>query len=263
MNAVFFSGEQVSSKQFVDKVAQQIPGVLLITDTGDAKGEAQDETKAGGKNNFEGMLYASGPTSQEYDQSPNWRYCANIYKAQTGKVAPNVEAVIPDPQDKSKRLDTYGSISDVCQVLTLFQEIGDKAGPNLNDDTWLNAVNTYGPIRDPGSGQYAVLAHRQVRHERHVPARRVRLVDRSGRRLEGAHAPPEHFRLGNETRHARQAKGPPGEVASPRRRCSREVRNDPQWQQLPEGRPAIPTAWAGSAARISKVFPTGHRRDPT
>ena len=157
VNAVFFSGEQVSSKRFVDKVAQQIPGVLLITDTGDAKGEAQDETKAGGKNNFEGMLYASGPTSQEYDQSPNWKYCADIYKAQTGKVAPNAEAVIPDPQDKSKRLDTYGSISDACQVLTLFQEIGDKAGPNLNDDTWLNAVNTYGPIRDPGSGQYASL----------------------------------------------------------------------------------------------------------
>ena len=157
VNTVVFSGEQVSSKQFVDKVAQQIPGVLLITDTGDAKGEAQDETKAGGKNNFEGMLYASGPTSQEYDQSPNWKYCADIYKTQTGKVAPNVEAVIPDPQDKSKRLDTYGSISDVCQVLTLFQEIGDKAGPYLNDDTWLNVVNTYGPIRDPGSGQYASL----------------------------------------------------------------------------------------------------------
>jgi hypothetical protein len=75
----------------------------------------------------------------------------------TGKTAPNQEAVIPLPGDPSKRLDTYGAISDACQILTLFKEIGDRVGRYLNDANWVQTVNTFGPIRDPGSGQYASL----------------------------------------------------------------------------------------------------------
>jgi hypothetical protein len=108
-------------------------------------------------NSYQGMLYATGPTSAEYDASANWKYCADIYKAQTGKVAPNQEAVIPVPGDPSKRLDTYGSISDACQTTTLLKEIGDKVGQYLNINNWQNVVNTFGPIRDPGGGQFASL----------------------------------------------------------------------------------------------------------
>lgn len=158
VNVVFISGEEVAAKQFVTKIRAAMPNVILITDIGDALGFAQDEVKANvNPNPYEGLLYASGPTSAEYDASPNWSYCAEIYKQMTGNVAPNAEAVIPLPGDPTKRLDTYGSISDACQALTLFKEIGDKAGRYLNDSTWANAVNTYGPIRDPGGGQYASL----------------------------------------------------------------------------------------------------------
>jgi hypothetical protein len=158
VGAVFISGEDVAQKQFVEKIRKAMPDVVLITDIGDSLGAGQDEVKAhANPNPYQGLLYASGPTSAEYDASPNWQYCANIYKQMTGKTAPNEEAVIPLPGDPSKRLDTYGAISDACQVLTLFTEIADKAGKYLNDDSWANAVNTFGPIRDPGGGQYASL----------------------------------------------------------------------------------------------------------
>jgi hypothetical protein len=158
VNAVFISGEDVATKQFVEKIRKEMPNVLLITDIGDSREQARDEVKAGANPNpYEGLLYATGPTAAEYDASPNWQYCADIYKTQTGKVAPNQEAVIPLPGDPSKRLDTYGAISDACQVLTLFKEIGDKVGPYLNNTNWVNTVNTYGPIRDPGGGEFASL----------------------------------------------------------------------------------------------------------
>src|SRR5205807_7333001 len=137
-------GEDVAQKQFVEKIRKAMPDVVLITDIGDSKAAGQDEVKAhANPNPYQGLLYASGPTSAEYDASANWKYCADIYQQMTGKTAPNQEAVIPLPGDPSKRLDTYGAISDACQVLTLFTEIGDKAGKYLNNDTWANAVNTF------------------------------------------------------------------------------------------------------------------------
>jgi hypothetical protein len=63
--------------------------------------------------------------------------------------------VIPGPSDHS--IDTYGSIRDACQMVTLFFAIATKAGPNLNTDTWVNAVDNYGPIRNMGGGQFASL----------------------------------------------------------------------------------------------------------
>jgi hypothetical protein len=158
VNALFVSGTQVTSQQFIEKVRAEMPNVLLVTDN-DATvtlGYGQQERQIGrNPNPYEGIITAGGPTSAEYDASANWKFCASIYKQVTGKVAPNAQTIIPGPN--GKRLDTYGNINDACQLLTLFQEIGDKVGKNLNVPNWVHAVNTYGSIRDYGGGQYASL----------------------------------------------------------------------------------------------------------
>jgi len=158
VNALYVSGTQVASQQFIEKVRQQMPNVMLITDdeASGILGYGQQERHVGRQPNpYEGIITAGGQTSQEYDQSPNWQYCASIYKKQTGKTAPNAETVIPGPNGKT--LDTYGGINDACQLLTEFQEIGQRVGKNLNNQNWVHAVDTYGPIRDVGAGQYASL----------------------------------------------------------------------------------------------------------
>jgi len=158
VNALFVSGTQVTSQQFIEKVRAEMPNVMLVTDN-DATvtlGYGQQERQIGRKPNpYEGIITAGGPTSAEYDAGPNWKFCASVYKEETGKVAPNAETIIPGPNGKT--LDTYGNINDACQLLTLFQEIGNRVGKNLNVANWVHAVNTYGPIRDYGGGQYASL----------------------------------------------------------------------------------------------------------
>jgi len=158
VNALFVSGTQVTSQQFIEKVRAELPNVMLVTDN-DATvtlGYGQQERQIGrNPNPYEGIITAGGPSQAEYDASANWKFCASIYKQETGKVAPNAQTIIPGPN--GKRLDTYGNINDACQLLTLFQEIGDRVGKNLNVTNWVHAVNTYGPIRDYGAGQYASL----------------------------------------------------------------------------------------------------------
>ena len=155
VNALFVSGEEVDSQQFMQAVRAQMPKVMLISDdtSTDVAGFGQQESQVGIKPNpYQGTITAGGPTPQEYDKSANWKFCASVYRQETGKVAPNAVSVIRGPDGKT--LDPYGSISDACQLLFEFQEIGKRAGKYLNDATWVHAVDTYGPIRDYGAGQW-------------------------------------------------------------------------------------------------------------
>jgi ABC-type branched-subunit amino acid transport system substrate-binding protein len=156
VNALYVSGTQVASQQFVEKVRAEMPGITLVSDITDVLTFAQEEQHAGKKPNpYEGIISANGPTAHEYDVSSNWKYCADIYKAETGKTAPNAEAVVPGPDGKT--LDTYGSINDACQLVTMFHDIVLKIGKYLNVDNWVHTVDTYGKIRNMGGGAYASL----------------------------------------------------------------------------------------------------------
>jgi hypothetical protein len=158
VDALFVTGTEVASTQFMQKVRSEMPNVTLISDNNstDLLGYAQQEQRAGIRPNpYQDMIVVGGPTPQEYDQSSNWKYCANIYKKETGKVAPNAVSVIPGPNGKT--IDTYGAISDACQLLTEFQEIGNRVGHDLNNQNWVNTVDHFGSIRDVGAGQYASL----------------------------------------------------------------------------------------------------------
>jgi ABC-type branched-subunit amino acid transport system substrate-binding protein len=157
VDALFVTGGQVASQQFVEKVRARMPNVTLITDDDTANIFGQEEQTAGRTPNpYEGILIAAGQTDHEYDQGANWKYCQDIYQHQTGKVPPNRETVEPKGPD-GKVQDLYGSVSNGCQDLAILQQIGDRAGKNLNADTWAAAVNSYGPIRDVGGGQFASL----------------------------------------------------------------------------------------------------------
>jgi ABC-type branched-subunit amino acid transport system substrate-binding protein len=157
VNALYISGTQVASQQFVEKVRGEMPGITLVSDISDVLGFGQQEQHAGKKPNpYEGIISASGPTAHEYDVSSNWKYCSDIWKAEIGTTPPNGEAVVPGPDGKT--LDTYGSINDACQLVTMFHDIVLKIGKNLNVANWAHTVDTYGPIRNMGSGVYATLS---------------------------------------------------------------------------------------------------------
>ncbi len=156
VNTIFLSGDEVSSKQFVTKLRQEMPKVMLISDTTDTRSFAQQVTHAGVKPNpYQGMITAGGPLPTEYDKSPNFKYCAAIYKKGTGKTAPKSTTILKGPGGKT--LDTYGSINDACQTMTMFDDIATKVGKHLNDTNWVKTVNSYGPIVNRGSGKFSSL----------------------------------------------------------------------------------------------------------
>jgi hypothetical protein len=133
-----------------------MPNVTLISDITDGLTYGQEEKKAGrNPDPYEGIISANGPTAHEYDQSANWAQCAAIYKQETGKDAPNAEAIIPIADGKT--LDTYGSFNDACQLVTMFHDIAAKVGKYLNVNNWVHTADTYGPIRNLGGGIYASL----------------------------------------------------------------------------------------------------------
>ena len=156
VDALFLSGDLAPTKAFVVKIKQAFPNMLLMADNGDVGDQAVQEQKAGVRPNpYEGVYTAGGLSAQAYDRSPNWKYCASIYRAATGKVAPDAEHTITLSNGKID--DTYGTINDACQVVSMFHDIAERVGPSLNNINWVNTVNHFGPIANRGSGPYSSL----------------------------------------------------------------------------------------------------------
>jgi ABC-type branched-subunit amino acid transport system substrate-binding protein len=159
VNALFVTGQNAITKQFVEKVVKQMPGVTLLTDIGDALSQGQDETKAGANPNpYTGLYLAGGYQAADYAKSDNWKYCASIYKDELGKVAPGPLAVLKVNVGGKELTDqTYNTINDACQMVSTFQQIVAKMGQYVNAPNWVAAVNSFGPIVNRGGGPYASL----------------------------------------------------------------------------------------------------------
>ena len=71
------------------------------------------------------MITAGGLSPKESDESANWKFCADIYKTQTGKDAEGAQQIIKSADGKNI-LDEHGTISDACQLLWFFHDIGDQ-----------------------------------------------------------------------------------------------------------------------------------------
>ena len=146
VDAIFMTGQQVSSKQFVEKIRKAMPKVVLIADNGEVNGYGQDYVVHHiTPNPYEGIIGADGETGAQHDKGANWKTCAAIYEKHFHKPAPVWDTIIPGPGGKT--IDVYNTIEDACTLTVLFHDIADKAGPTLNNDSWANAVANYGQIR--------------------------------------------------------------------------------------------------------------------
>jgi ABC-type branched-subunit amino acid transport system substrate-binding protein len=146
VQALFMVGQQVSSKQFVEKIKKQMPDLQLISDNGEVGGYGSDYVVDHIKPDpYEGILVANGQSGDQYDSGAHYKFCADIWnKYITYRPASRWDTVIPGPNKKT--IDDHGIMTDACALSQMFAEIAKKAGPNLNNDTWSYAANHYGPI---------------------------------------------------------------------------------------------------------------------
>jgi ABC-type branched-subunit amino acid transport system substrate-binding protein len=155
VTAVFATGDEAVAKGFISKVREQMPDVMLLSDTFTVLMQARDETKAGtNPNPYEGIINVYGLTPEEFETSESWTYCAEIYEEQTGKKATGPTEIVTEGD---QTIDVHSSITDACTLMSLLDTIGDKAGEHLNNTTWVNAVNTLGPFTARGQGEFASL----------------------------------------------------------------------------------------------------------
>jgi ABC-type branched-subunit amino acid transport system substrate-binding protein len=146
VSALFLAGLNVSAKQFVEKIKTAMPDVLLLTDgESGAKSAAQGEvTGKKTPNPYEGIITAVGLTASETWKLPTSQHCAQVYKAASGVTVLGPDEVKAGPDGKTD--ETYQAILDFCQELDMFKQIAEKAGPDLTNTTWTNAVDNFGKI---------------------------------------------------------------------------------------------------------------------
>ena len=157
VDTVFLSGDEASSKQFVEKVRKELPHVMLLSDTYTVLNSARDEKTSGATTNpYEGIISVGALTAAEYARSAQWKKCAEIYTKQTGKPAVDATQVVKTSDGKTN--DVFSSINDPCVTLALLKLILDKAGKPLNATNWVDAVNNIGTIHPTqGGNPYASL----------------------------------------------------------------------------------------------------------
>jgi hypothetical protein len=137
-----------------------MPNVLLLTDSeSSAQQAAQDEDSAKVKPNpYEGMLTVNGLSDQQAFETPSYQQCVTTYKDNGG----TQPVIAPDqlkPGKDGKRVEVYVAISDICRELTMFQQIAGKVGKYLNNDNWVRTVDSFGPITNLPSSQYASITN--------------------------------------------------------------------------------------------------------
>jgi hypothetical protein len=150
ITAFFISGQLVAGgKQFIEKLKAAFPDAQLVSDvTAGAYQAAQDAVAAGQKDNnpYEGLITADGENAQErWDRNPPLlKHCREVYEEGTGEKIIEPDALEPGPD--GKRVEIYVAVQDFCGELNMFKQIAEKAGPNLTNDTWVEAVNNFGKI---------------------------------------------------------------------------------------------------------------------
>ena len=176
-----------------------MPKVSLITDTTDVLDQAQQLQQEHLKSNpYQGIVTAAGPTRTSTTTAPNWTYCKGIYKAATGKTPENAEQTIKTKDGKID--DTYGTINDACQVITMFHDIAQRVGKYLNNDNWINTGEHLRTDREPRLRYLLVAPRRQVLGRRQLALGVVRLEHQAERQLAADHAGPGHQRRLTTTR---------------------------------------------------------------
>jgi ABC-type branched-subunit amino acid transport system substrate-binding protein len=148
VDTILMTGLRVSATQFVEKIKAELPDALLITDAESTLAQAQDE-KAAGKdpNPYEAMIAIAGETDSERwkDKSPELQECVDVYEKATGDTVVGPDDLKPDADGRTAEI--YIAVQDFCGELVMFKAIAEKAGPNLTNDTWRDAVDNFGKIK--------------------------------------------------------------------------------------------------------------------
>jgi hypothetical protein len=146
VNALILVGAAASSKQFVNEVKADIPDMQLIADTTSVLSSGQDDVKAHiNPNPYDGIITAEGRVGLEHSKTPHFKYCNDIYRSATGQNIPLPNVVVKLANGKQN--DIYGNAEDACSFITMFQDVADRVGKNLNDTNWTSTVNNFGPIQ--------------------------------------------------------------------------------------------------------------------
>jgi len=183
VNALFVSGTQVTSQQFIEKVRAEMPNVMLVTDN-DATvtlGYGQQEKQIGrNPNPYEGIITAGGPPRRNTTPAPTGSSAPRSTSRRRARSHPMPRPSSPGPTQDSRHLRQHQRRLSAPDPVP-----GDRGpvGKNLNVANWVHAVNTYGAIRDYGGGQIRLAAHGQIRRRRHLPPGEVQFVARPEGRL--------------------------------------------------------------------------------
>ncbi len=151
VGAVFISGNQASAKQFVEKIKKELPDALIITDVSSAASQARDLTNAlkgtGRPNPYEGMLSADGQSVTDRWDNKNdlLKECVQAWEDASGTTLLGPGEAKNDKN--GDREETHVGVTDFCGELLMFKVIAERAGGNLTNDSWIAAVNSFGPIK--------------------------------------------------------------------------------------------------------------------
>lgn len=150
IGALFVAGGRAGDDQFVTKIKEAFPDLVLLFDMPSAAiGAGQDAKKAGlDPNPFQGALSAEGLTGSERWAAKNetLQMCVDIYEDATGEtlLGPDEVEVVDE-----KRVEQYVAVTDFCGEIWMFKQIAEAAGANLTNDSWIAAANAFGAIDLP------------------------------------------------------------------------------------------------------------------
>jgi hypothetical protein len=155
VDTIIMGGPNVSNTQFVTKIADAIPGVMLVVDQPSAAlGPAREANEATPDDNpYANTISAEGEPGVQHFDYPAMQDCIQLYESKSGNTVPKpgTEKVVD-----GHRTELYTAQSDACNELTFFVEIAKKVGADLTNDTWTETVNDFGAITIPGT-QFASL----------------------------------------------------------------------------------------------------------
>ena len=115
VDAVFLSGDLASTKAFVEPLKKAVPEPAADgrqhrhAEPGPTGSTSGDQAQPLRRVAHRGGIVSSRNTTA----APNWKYCADIYQAATGKPAPNAAHTIKLANGKIN--DVNGTITDACR----------------------------------------------------------------------------------------------------------------------------------------------------
>jgi hypothetical protein len=150
VDTVIISGQEAGARQFVEKIRTELPGIQLIADApSGVLVEGRDFVAQGiTPNPYEGTIAVEPSlTGDPQFEEAGSQACVDAFEKATGTT------VLPPSQFATnaagKREEVYIAVRDACTELSVFTQIAEKAGGDLTNESWTEAVNTFGAIEIP------------------------------------------------------------------------------------------------------------------